>query len=159
MPTDLSQLAGSPLELAFALRLVVAMILGAVMGIERSLSGKHAGMRTYALVSLGACLFVVCSTLASLQLSFFSSINPLLIASAIVTGIGFIGAGLAGFGGNHPAELTTATGLWVSAGIGMACGFGLYTIAVSSVVVALVIFTVFAPLEHALRVRFGKDGE
>lgn len=138
--------------------LVVSALLGALLGAERSIAGKHAGMRTYALVSLGSCLFVIVGTLASYQLSIFSGINPLVIASSIVTGIGFIGAGLAVFRGEHPVELTTATGLWVAAGVGMASGFGLYEIATASTFIALLIFTVLLPVENVIRRRFGDRG-
>src|SRR6185437_10948996 len=100
-------------EATMSWRLIVAAILGTLLGLERSLRGKHAGMRTYALVALGSCLFVVAGTLASFELGMFSGINPLVIAANVVVGIGFIGAGLAVFRGEHPVELTTATGLWV----------------------------------------------
>jgi putative Mg2+ transporter-C (MgtC) family protein len=71
--------------------LIIAAVLGGILGLERSLAGKHAGMRTYALVSLGSCLFSMVGTLASFQLSFMPGINPLGIAASIVVGIGFIG--------------------------------------------------------------------
>ena len=77
---------------------------GDLLGLERSIAGKHAGMRTYALVSLGSCLFVIVGTLASYQLSIFSGINPLQIAGSIVIGIGFIGSGLAFMGGQKQGD-------------------------------------------------------
>ena len=78
----LTNIASLPFsETHFVGALVIAALLGAVLGIERSIAGKHAGMRTYALVSMGSCLFVVVGTLASLELSFFSSVNPLALAS------------------------------------------------------------------------------
>ncbi len=88
-------------EVNFVWALVIAAVLGACFGLERSIAGKHAGMRTYALVSLGSCLFVIIGTLSSLQLSFFSGINPVQIAGSIVIGIGFIGAGLSGLRGGR----------------------------------------------------------
>jgi putative Mg2+ transporter-C (MgtC) family protein len=139
-------------------RLLVAAVLGAVLGFERSLAGKHAGMRTYALVSMGSCLFTVVGTLAALQLSMFSGINPVQIASSIVVGIGFIGAGLSavrGDGINTHAELTTATGIWLGAGIGMAVGFGLYDIAFASTILGVLIFSLVAKFERRLRMRYG----
>ena len=142
-------------QLLFVLRLVVAVLLGALVGLERSIAGKHAGMRTYALVSLGACLFVVVGTLASYQLSVFAGINPLQIASSIVIGIGFIGSGLALMHGESQMELTTASGIWVVAGIGMACGFGLYLLATVTSVLTILIFAVLSRGERLIRVHWG----
>jgi len=142
------------LENEFVVRLAVAAVLGSLLGLERSLAGKHAGMRTYAMVSLGSCLFVVIGTLSSFQLSAFAAINPLQVAGSIVIGIGFIGAGLSAMRGEHP-ELTTASGIWVAAGVGMAAGFGFYTIAVSSVLFGLIVFWMFAKLEHRVSEHYG----
>jgi putative Mg2+ transporter-C (MgtC) family protein len=136
--------------------LIIAALLGTLMGLERSISGKRAGMRTYALVSLGSSLFVIVGTLSSMELSIFPGINPLQIAASVVIGIGFIGSGLAAVRGEH-AELTTASGIWVVAGVGMACGFGLYAIAVTATIISVVIFSLFARVEHVLRVHFGTD--
>ncbi len=146
-------------QLAFTWRLLIAAILGTLLGLERSIAGKHAGMRTYALVSLGSCLFVVMGTIASLELGgLFSGLNPLQIASSVVLGIGFIGAGLTAFRGERP-ELTTATGTWVAAGIGMACGFGSYIIAFAATVIAILIFSTLLKLENFIRARYGKEEE
>ncbi|HEV7449679.1 MAG TPA: MgtC/SapB family protein, partial [Candidatus Paceibacterota bacterium] len=98
----------SALEFEIIIRITVAVVLGACMGLERSLAGKHAGMRTYALVALGSSLFTVVGVVASYQMSSFAGINPLQIAGSVVVGIGFIGSGLAMFKGEHPVELTTA---------------------------------------------------
>ncbi len=144
-------------EMTFAWRLVVAMVLGACLGLERSLAGKHAGMRTYSLVSLGSATLVIVGTLASYQLSMFSGVNPLQIAGSIVIGIGFIGSGLAALRGDHPAELTTAAGIWAVAAIGMACGFGLYIIAITATVLSIIVFTFLSKLEYRLRTQWGKD--
>lgn len=126
------------------------------MGLDRSIVGKHAGMRTYALVSLGSCVFSVVSTLASYQLGLFPGTNPLQIAASIVVGVGFIGAGLSTFKGEHP-ELTTATGIWVVAAIGMACGYGLYLIAAVTTVLGIIIFSFISRLEHWLRTNWGAE--
>ena len=144
------------LENEFIWRLLIATLLGGLLGLERSLAGKHAGMRTYALVSLGSALFVCLGTLASFQLAaFFGAINPLQIAGSIVIGIGFIGSGLAVFRGEHPVELTTASGIWVVAGIGMAAGFGFTSLAFAATILGVLVFSLLARVEHTLRVRFG----
>ena len=111
-------------------------------------------MGTYAMVSLGSCLFVVVGTLSALQLSMFPGLNPIQIAASIVIGIGFIGAGLSALHGEHP-ELTTASGIWVAAGVGMAAGFGFYSVATASVILGLIIFWFFAKLEHRMSERYG----
>lgn len=125
------------------LRLVVAVVLGASLGVERSLAGKTAGMRTYALVSLGAAMFVAVSQVVTSQYASIGMRNfdPLRVASQIVVGIGFLGAGLIIFKNQKLRGLTTAAGLWVAAGIGMASGFGLYFIAIAGALLTLLVFT------------------
>jgi putative Mg2+ transporter-C (MgtC) family protein len=143
-------------ELDFVWALVIAAFLGALMGLERSVAGKHAGMRTYALVSLGSCLFAILGTLTSLQLgNLFPGVNPLQLAGSVIIGVGFIGSGLSLLRGDHPVELTTATGIWVAAGIGMACGFGFYLLALVSTVLGLAIFSLFLRFENAIRAKYG----
>lgn len=149
----------SSIEMEVITRLIVAVILGACMGLERSLAGKHAGMRTYALVSLGSSLFTVTGLVASYQLTSFASVNPLQIAASIVIGIGFIGSGLAVFRGEQPSELTTATGIWLVAAVGMTAGFGYFAVALAATVLGLLIFTVLLKLENGLRRRFGHSQE
>ena len=141
------------MESEFVTRLVIAAVLGGLLGLERSIAGKHAGMRTYALVSLGSALFVCMGTLASLQFTQFIGVNPLQLAGSIIIGIGFIGSGLAVFHGAHPGELTTASGIWVVAGVGMAAGFGFYTLALGATILGVFIFSVLARVEHSLRTR------
>jgi putative Mg2+ transporter-C (MgtC) family protein len=149
----------SAAEVAFTGRLLMSAILGMCMGWERSMNGKHAGMRTYAMVSLGSALLVVMGTLASYQLSAFAGVNPLQLAGSVIIGIGFIGSGLAMFRGQQPVELTTAAGIWVVAAVGMACGFGFYILATATTVLSVVIFTFFSKLERTLRARYGVDGK
>lgn len=157
----LPALASNPALTAFpessvVLSLFLSALFGALLGLERSIAGKHAGMRTYALVSLGSCLFVVVGTLASFQLSIFSGINPLQIAGSVAIGIGFIGAGLAALRGEH-AELTTASGIWVVSAVGMACGFGFYMIAFAATVLGLAIFTLLSRFERFAMHKYGNE--
>ncbi|KKT58440.1 MAG: hypothetical protein UW53_C0034G0007 [Candidatus Giovannonibacteria bacterium GW2011_GWA1_44_25] len=123
-------------------RLLVAMILGVLLGIERAVAGKTAGVRTYALVSIGAALFVIVSVIVSGWYLGEMSFDPLRVASQIVVGIGFLGAGLIVFKESHLSGLTTAAGLWVAAGIGMASGFGLFLLAIVATLITLFVFTV-----------------
>ncbi len=146
------------MENEFATRLLIAALLGAVLGIERSIAGKHAGMRTYAMVSLGSALFALAGVLAAQQFSpVFSGINPLTVGSNVVVAIGFLGAGLTVFRGEHPVELTTAAGLWVSAGVGLAAGFGLYDISVTATILSLLIFSLLLPVENLIRHHWGSN--
>ncbi|MFA6397287.1 MAG: MgtC/SapB family protein [Candidatus Paceibacterota bacterium] len=132
------------------LSLVIAMLLGLVIGTERLFARKSANMRTFALVSMGSALFVIISKMMTDQLAPGVS-DPLRIASQIVVGIGFLGAGLIIFEKGKITGLTTATGLWVVAGIGMACGFGLYNLAVIATVLTLFIFIILWFVEEQLK--------
>ncbi|MEM2111762.1 MAG: MgtC/SapB family protein [Candidatus Bathyarchaeia archaeon] len=114
--------------------LILAMVLGAIVGIEREITHKPAGLRTHMLVSLGSCLFTVVS------LREFS-IDPARIAAGIVTGIGFIGAGTIIAEQNKVVGITTAASLWVTAAIGLTTGVGNYILAV---VATLLVFLVLS---------------
>ncbi|MCE9541716.1 MgtC/SapB family protein [Candidatus Kaiserbacteria bacterium] len=131
-----------PVTLQF-LKLLVAMLLGGAIGTERAILAKQAaGTRTFGLVSLGACLFVVVGSFVdSSYLGLVASLEPLQIAGSIVTGIGFIGGGLIIFRHDALHGVTTAAGLWIAAGVGMAVGFGMFSIAVFSTLLALIMFT------------------
>jgi putative Mg2+ transporter-C (MgtC) family protein len=134
-------------------RLVVAVLLGGLVGVERTLAGKTAGMRTYALVAMGSSLFVLISQMVSAQYINLTNFDPLRMASQVLVGIGFIGAGLV-FHNNHDMRtsgLTSAAGLWVSAGIGMACGFQLYVLGTIVALLTLVIFTVLWYVEKGFK--------
>lgn len=133
------------------IRLFVAMILGMIIGIERVWAHKTAGMRTYALVAMGSALFVIVSNEMVKYYAGFSGLNPLMIISQIVVGVGFIGSGLIFSKESKLLGLTTATGLWVSAGIGMAAGFKLFNIAIVATVLTLFIFIVLWFVEEQLK--------
>ena len=111
--------------LDIALRLVAAMALGGVIGAERGYRAKDAGFRTHFLVAVGSALF----TLISIY-GFVDGVKDTSrVAAQVVSGIGFLGAGLIVFQKNVVRGLTTAAGLWVTAAVGMACGTGLYFMA------------------------------
>ena len=143
------------MESEYIWRLVIATVLGALLGLERSLAGKHAGMRTYALVSMGSALFTIAGVAASFEFLIFPSINPLQLAGFVVVGIGFIGSGLAVFRGDHPVELTTASGIWVVAGVGIAAGLGFESMAIAATIIGILVFSVLARVERKVRIRFG----
>lgn len=116
-------------------RLVLAAVLGGMLGFEREIHGRPAGFRTHLLVALGACLMMVVSEFFFLKYHHLTStsairIDPGRVSAQIVTGIGFLGAGAIIKDGSAVRGLTTAACLWVAAGIGMASGTGLYLLAV-----------------------------
>jgi putative Mg2+ transporter-C (MgtC) family protein len=115
-----------------ALKLVVAIGLGGLVGLERQLDRKPAGLRTHMLVSLGACLFTVVSIEGF-------GMDPARVAAGIVTGIGFLGAGAIMSSGHHVRGITTAATLWVTAAIGLSVGVGMY---VTAVLASLLVFFV-----------------
>jgi putative Mg2+ transporter-C (MgtC) family protein len=134
-------------------RLVAAVILGGLVGMERTLAGKTAGMRTYALVAMGSALFVLISQIVTSQFINLTNFDPMRVASQILVGIGFIGAGLVFHDSHHmrTSGLTSAAGLWVSAGIGMACGFHLFALALITAILTLLIFTILWYVEKGFK--------
>lgn len=110
------------MTLEITLRLLVALLLGGIIGIEREFRSKDAGFRTHFLVALGSALFCIVS-----QYGFGTDLkDSSRVAAQVVSGIGFLGAGTIIFQRNSVRGLTTAAGLWVTAAIGLACGTGMY---------------------------------
>lgn len=135
-------------ESLIIIRGIIALVLGSLIGIERRSSGKSAGLRTFALVSLGASLF---SGLAIYAFQIFGDGVVMNIAANIVIGIGFIGAGIIIVRDRGQVQgLTTAASLWVAAGIGMLSGFGLYMAALAVAVMSLLVLMIFHPLEEKI---------
>ncbi len=109
-------------ELLYAFRIFLAAVLGGVIGWERERNDSDAGIRTYMATSMGACAFSLISTHAGG--------DPTRIAAQVVSGIGFIGAGVIFKGKTGISGLTTAATLWATAAVGMASAFGMYVLAV-----------------------------
>lgn len=123
-------------------KLILAAIVGVVLGWEREIIGKEAGIRTYALVTLGSCLFSLISFLIFdkfIGTNLTTNLDPTRIASQVVIGVGFIGAGLIIFHENKVRGLTTAAGIWVSSAVGMAIAFDFYREAFTAVILILLI--------------------
>lgn len=132
------------------LKIVLAAVLGLAIGAERTIAGKNAGMRTFALVSLGSALIIVMAL--EVQPMFVGDQFQIShIISGVVTGVGFIGAGMIFSKDNLLKGLTSAAGLWAAAAIGMAAGFGLYTLAIFSTLMVLFVFTALWFLEEKIR--------
>jgi len=126
-------------EIEAGLRLLLAAVLGGIIGFQREKANKPAGLRTHILICLGSALFTVVSALG-----FTGNVDPSRIAAGVVTGIGFIGAGVIfrGMRGDKVMGITTAASIWVTAAIGIAAGAGLYIIAsVVAMVTVLVLMT------------------
>lgn len=128
-------------ESEIILRLVLAAVLGGLIGYQREKLHKPAGIRTHMLVSLGSALFTIVSTTA------FVNADPSRIAAGIVTGIGFLGAGTIFRAKDHVTGLTTAASLWAVAGIGLAVGVGMYLITIVAAILILAIL-------HLQKTRF-----
>ena len=134
------------------LSIILAIFLGAVIGLEREISGKAAGLRTNVLICLGAAVF----TIISKQMVTGTNGSVARIAAQIVTGVGFLGAGaiIQDRGGVH--GLTTAATIWLVASIGMACGAGFYRLAVVTALIAILVLLGLGKLARLLERHVGK---
>ena len=129
-------------------RIVIAGLLGGIIGAEREFRAKIAGTRTHLLVAVGASLMMIVS-----RYGFDGQGDPGRVAAQIVSGIGFIGAGAIMVNKRAVHGLTTAAGIWVAAGIGMAVASGLYAVGVATTVISLVGLEVFGWLFSKRRNR------
>lgn len=148
----------------FLYRILFAALLGGVLGLERDIHGRGAGLRTHLLVSAGAALFMILSIqIATLEIDTPAGVqrvtDPGRIAAQIVTGIGFLGAGVIIREGFTVRGLTTAACLWVAAAIGMASGIGMYLISASTALLALCALILLRKLERFYRKDVYRDLE
>ena len=146
---------GPDLDLNMLARLLLASLLGGLIGFEREIHGRPAGFRTHLLVSLGSCLFCITSIEFYRLFGNFTGsgpvgIDPGRIAAQVVTGIGFLGAGAIIRERASIRGLTTAACLWVAAALGIACGVGLFYLAICVTIVALVNLLLLKQVEKRL---------
>ncbi len=135
-------------NLDFFLRIICSIVLGSLIGIERELTNKSAGLRTQIMVCMGACIFTILSIYGfSKAVTLYPLGDPSRVAAQIITGIGFIGAGTVLRQGLTVTGLTTASTLWIVAAIGMACGCGKISIAVISTLFAVAILVLIRIVE------------
>ncbi len=140
-----------------AIRLVLAMILGGAIGIERGKQGRAAGMRTHILVCLGSALVTMLGFFAFEKLG--ADNDPLRIASQVVSGIGFLGVGTILIKGRFQITgLTTAAGLWCAAATGLALGAGFYEGAVITFLLAMLTITLISRLESRINRKYSRFG-
>ncbi len=133
------------------IRIIFSIVLGGIIGFEREITNKSAGLRTQILVCLGACIFTILSVHGfSTAITLYPLGDPSRVAAQIVTGIGFIGAGTVLRQGFTVTGLTTASTLWMGAAIGMACGCGKISIAFVSTILAVAVLVLIRIFEYRI---------
>jgi putative Mg2+ transporter-C (MgtC) family protein len=122
-------------DLAMTLRLLLAAVLGAILGYQRERAGKAAGLRTHMLICIGSAVFTM--------VSIYGFNSDIHIAAGIVTGVGFLGAGaIINTGEGFIQGLTTAASIWITSAIGLAAGAGLYILSAVSTLLALIVLMI-----------------
>lgn len=149
---------------AMALRLVLAAVLGGLVGVERELRDQAAGLRTHMIVAVGSCLFTLVSAYGFAELAASPSSSAVRadvtrIASQVVVGIGFLGGGTILRHGTTVRGLTTAASLWVTAAIGLAIGAGMYVVGSTGAALAVFSLAILKPFEERVFPKFRRDGE
>jgi putative Mg2+ transporter-C (MgtC) family protein len=139
------------------LQLILALLLGMALGVQRTLSGKNAGMRTFSLVSMGCALLIIIAQSVIASYPNKTNFDPLSLAGSVMQGIGFLGAGLIIFHGSRVNGLTTAAGIWLSAVIGIAVGYEMYAVAVFATALTLVVFTLVWTFEKKIRALYAHE--
>lgn len=129
-------------------QLLLALILGALLGVERSYLGKSAGTRTFSLIAVGSALFTIISLNAFSSERFLTtSYDPSRIAAQIIAAVGFISMAVVIHKGSDVEGITTAVGIWIAAGIGMAVGVKFYGLALVTTIISLLIMGVVRLLD------------
>lgn len=134
------------IEWNFILRIFIAGLLGGLIGFEREMRAKEAGLRTHFVVALGSALFMVVSQYAFGDTTY----DRARVAAQVVSGIGFIGAGVIIFQKNAVRGITTAAGLWVAAAIGLTCGSEMYTLAVAATLITVICLEAMHFITHSV---------
>lgn len=140
MPTDLEMIT----------RLLLTLILSGLIGFERQIHRRDAGLRTHILVALGSCLIMLTSMYVFDIYKDKVSLDPARIAAGVITGIGFLGAGAIIREPERIRGLTTAASLWVAAGIGLAVGIGFNRVAIYTTVLVLIVLHFLRYVEGSL---------
>ena len=137
---------------AAVFRLALSLILGSLVGMERKRKGQIAGIRTFALISMGATLAMILSIYVPQEYMGLKNGDPGRIAAQVITGIGFLGAGAIIQMKGSVRGLTTAAGIWMVATIGMTIGVGLYILALTATAFILFILLILEKIEHKIHV-------
>ena len=132
------------------IRLTLSVVFGSLIGLERELRQKQAGLKTHVLVSLGSCLIMLTSLYIFDIYRDIADLDPARIAAGVVTGIGFLGAGAIIRYGVAVKGLTTAACLWIAAAVGLATGCGFYTAAFTTVILVVVVLWLLRRIETSI---------
>ena len=133
------------------IRILVSILLGGIIGLERSMKNRPAGLRTYMLVCMGSCVVMLINQYTT---QVFGTGDPVRLGAQVISGIGFLGAGtIVVTSHNQIKGLTTAAGLWASACIGLAIGIGLYEVAIVAGVGVFLVLTVLHECDYYMRSR------
>lgn len=132
-------------------KLLLSLLLGCCVGMERKRKGQSAGLRTFALISMGATLAMILSIYVPQEYLGLKNGDPGRIAAQVITGIGFLGAGAIIQGKGSVRGLTTAAGIWMVAAIGLAVGVGMYVIAIIATALIIFILLIIEQLDHKLK--------
>ncbi len=133
-------------------KLLLSLLLGCCVGLERKRKGQIAGIRTFALIALGATLAMILSIYVPQEYLGLKNGDPGRIAAQVITGIGFLGAGAIIQSKGSVRGLTTAAGIWMVATIGMAVGVGMYLVSLIATMLIILILTVLEMLEHRIHI-------
>lgn len=128
------------------IKVLVAVIIGGIIGFERELHSKAAGLRTITLITVGATMFTILSAR-------YTDTATSRVASNIVTGVGFLGAGAILFAEGKVRGLTTASSIWVAAALGMAVGLGQYVLSIATTILVVIVLDLFARLDRWLDLK------
>ncbi len=153
--------SGFMFDITLVVRLLSALLLSFAIGLEREMTNKYAGLRTNILVCLGACIFTIISIYGFPEVSVtgdeLGTRDTARVAAQVVTGIGFIGAGTVFRHGATVFGLTTAATLWVSAAIGMACGAGMYILAIAATIFSILVLVSVRLFEKNILISSAKN--
>lgn len=131
------------------IRIIISVILGGIIGLERGLKNHPAGLRTYILVCMGACIVMITNQYVY---QVFDAVDPVRMGAQVISGIGFLGAGtIIVTSKNQIRGLTTAAGLWTTACVGLALGIGLYEVAVVGCIIVFIVLTALNELDEIFR--------
>lgn len=140
--------------MAIVVRIVIAVAFGGVIGMERGMKNRPAGLRTYMLVTVGACVVML---LNQYVYQVYETGDPVRLGAQVISGIGFLGAGtIIVTSHNQIKGLTTAAGLWASACVGLTIGIGLYEVALAGGIAIFVVLTVIQEWDYRVRSKAGE---
>lgn len=148
-------------ELEIVVRLTMATVLGALVGLERELRDHAAGLRTHMLTAAAAALFTVLTLELHLEVREASAdqiaADPIRVVEAVTAGVAFLAAGAIIHGHGTVHGLTTGAGMWLAGAIGVACGIGRFTIAIMAMVLTVIVLSLFSAVERLLLRRLKRD--